>query len=201
MNLIWGNEAGDISRYFQKKYEKEFGSPRPTILFTLQWGTKYPEWFLDFVNQMDEYTWLIRLHPVVDEDERTFLKKLEKKGNIIWRGVESFPLDVLLLNVDLHITMNSSVVIEGEEMSCPSIVMDTLACQMFAPQIKRGIARYADNSADLSAAIYDILSKRVQRDANDGRRKELYAQGQAGICRLIEIMERRPPCYGYRNGG
>lgn len=190
MNLIWGNRESDISRSYQKKYEKEFGSPRPTILFTLQWGIQYPEWFLDFVNQTDKYTWLIRLHPVVDENERAFLKKLEKKENIIWRGVDSFPLDVLLMNVVLHITMYSSSVIEAEEVGCHSIVIHPFACRAFASQIKRGVVRYVDNPKDLLAAIYDDLPKRVQMRDDVGRMKELYAQGKSGIRRLIEIMKR-----------
>lgn len=195
MNLIWGNKAGEIPRYYKKEYEKEFGSPRPTILLTLQWGIKYPEWFLDFVNQMDKYTWLIRLHPVVDENERAFLEKLEKKENIIWVGVDSFPLDVLLTNAWLHITMYSSAVIEAEEVGCHSIVIHPFACQAFAMQIKRGMVRYADNPKDLLAAIHDDLSKRVQMRDNVGRMKELYVQGQSGIRRLIEIMESHQSCY------
>ncbi len=191
MNLVLGNREHLLGRYYQRQYASNYGDTRPVILFTLQWDMVYPDWILNFINQTDEYTWLIRLHPFVDENERVFLKKLAKKKNIIWEDVANFPLFFLLQNVSMHITMHSSSVIEGEMVGCPSIVLHPSACQMYALQIKRGIAQYVDTPEKLPATIASMLSERKRDNDNKKIQIEAYMQGQKGIEKLIQIMK---PC-------
>ncbi len=194
MDLIWANPQNDFFRYYQRKYEHDFGNIHPTILFSLQPGLDYPDWVLDYINSDDHtYTWLIRLHPYVDEHELLFLKKLRKKSNIYWAGVEVFPLDILLQNVALHITRSSSVVIEAEEYRCVSIVTYPIACQMFSSQIHRGIVCYAGSGEALSAAVNNVMSKRGKGNGGRDRKKDLYVRGQRGVETLIKIIEGNQP--------
>lgn len=188
MNILWCNPENDILEYYHNKFEREFGREYPFILFSLQPGLNYPDWIVDFINTSHEYTWLIRLHPFVDENERVLLRKLEKRGNIIWESVEVFPLDFLLQHVSVHITSHSSVVIDSAEFSCPSIVLHPLACQLYDSQIKRGIACYAGNREELTVAIEKMLSLRRRNLDFEPIRKKMYAQGQQGMDKMVEII-------------
>ncbi len=188
-NLIWCNPDDDIVKYYRDEYRKKITSEGPAILFTLQWGTDYPEWIINFINEFENCTWLIRLHPRIDDTERNVLRKLRKKKNIVWNGIESFPLSLLLQNVVLHITMDSGVVIEAATFDCPSVVMSISAKEMYASQITKGIARYVGSENELSMAINEVLAKEKLKDVNNNRNAKLYAQGRAGIEELIKIID------------
>lgn len=194
MNLFWFNSENSWSKELQKKFEEIFASKKPAILFSLQWATDYPQWLIDFINESDQYNWLLRLHPVVDDTQKCFLKKIKIGNEKRWECVASFPLAILLKNVSLHITPRSSTVLEAEAVHCPSIVIEYVATKMFNRQIQKGTVRYAKNREELSAVICDVLSKRKVNSVNKDCAKELYERGYAGIRRLIEIMEKHKSC-------
>ena len=188
--LIWGSRNGKFFSLYQNAFERNFCILKPAILITLQYNTIYPDWFAEFINKTESCAWLVRFHPHRDKMQEDFVSKLAQKENIIWQGVDQFPLDVLLQNVFLHITSCSSVVINGELYGIPSIVLASFAQQMFSPQIKRGIARFIDNDNDLLVAIHEFLSKREAMHEIKKRTKQLYARGQSGIQCMIKIIEK-----------
>lgn len=185
MNLIWSDEKNNLSIYYQKRYEQEYGYDKPTILMTLQWGEEYPKWIIDFVNQHDEFKWLIRLHPVVDEYEKMFMAQMKNTDYIRKESPSIFPLEILLKNVDVHITKFSSVVLDAIPFKCPSVVFHPEAKAMYKKQIDDGIAYYVDNDIDLEKRIQLILKNRDKSSYDDWHGG--YETGRVAINKILDI--------------
>lgn len=157
MNLIWGDSKNSLNSYYQKKYEREYSRDKPVILFTLQWGTDYPKWILDYINQDDEYLWLIRLHPVVDDNEKMVLQSLNDKDNVVKYSPDSFPLEILLKNIDIHITMNSSVVLDAVDFNCQSIVFDLACKDLYKKQFEIGLVHLVECEEMFGNKLREII--------------------------------------------
>ena len=194
MNLIWSDSDNELNKYYQTKYEKEYGNDRPAILMTLQWGTNYPQWIIDFINQHDEFTWLIRLHPVIDECEKIFMLQIKDAENIHKESTGSFPLEILLNNVAIHITMHSSVVLDALPFACPSIVMHPKAKEMYSKQITEKVAYYADNAETLQTKINDLLVQSNKNVVSNEMQKQ-YKVGNDAIKKIIDIIDNSKPSW------
>lgn len=158
MNLIWTDSNNKMTEHYQKRYSELYENDKPVILFTLQWGVSYPDWIIDYINQHEEYTWIIRRHPISDECIERFISKMEQKDNIKINSSDCFPLEVLLMNIDVHITMYSSVVIDAESFSCPSIVLHPEARNFFSKQIDDGKVYFVDDNMMLNGKIKELIS-------------------------------------------
>lgn len=140
-----------VIRYLENRRGSEGpGGNRPRILVSLQWGLDDPALTPDRAlfdgefmpialetvirNTRQDYDWILRPHPVQRANPKVFSRLTahvkERFGGII--GVSDIdPLPFVLSGVDLHITYNSSVVIEAELFGVPSALLD--------PQIDRGL--------------------------------------------------------------
>lgn len=195
MNLIWADSNSSYTHYYQKIFDSKYKKNKPVILFTLQWGMSYPGWIIEFINTHSEYIWLIRKHPVVDDNIKNFVLQLEGRNNIIISSVDLFPLEILLINVNLHITMYSSVVIDAETFLCPSIILHPKAKQFFNKQVNNGIAYYADNTVDLKKAINFIISRSKEKLQSKDL-DNIYTDGCNAIDKVISIIDNAHPIWG-----
>jgi hypothetical protein len=117
---------------------------KPICLVTLQPVYELNEALVKFIEQhKGEYYFLLRLHPVMSNDTENLKIQIEKTFNDLQYNIDlatSLPLLVLLKVTNLHLTYNSSVVIEASEFNVPSVVCDTdLAQKYFKSQINSGI--------------------------------------------------------------
>lgn len=194
MNLIWSDTENKLSHYYQEKYEQEYGFDKPTILVTLQWGSVYPQWFIDYINEHEEYNWLIRLHPVVDDYERDFMKKIYVRENIKKDSPATFPLEILLKNVNLHVTLSSSVVLDAVAFGCHSIVMNDDGINKYGKQLDSGMASYAGNRIDFHYSVQKII---LNNDPNKDNRsmENLRDVGNYAISQIIEIARNSSPAW------
>lgn len=198
MNLIWLDSESALSNYYQTKYDKEYGYDKPTILMTLQWGEPYPQWIIDFINEHEEFNWLIRLHPVIDAHEKKFMEQIRDKVNIHKYSPRTFPLEILLKNVEVHITLHSSVVLDAEPFNCPSIVMHPEGKELYSKQIAKGLACYADNADELQEKINGFLAQCDEGSVNHGS-PQMYEVGHDAMDKLIEIINKSKPCLETRS--
>jgi hypothetical protein len=115
----------------------------PNILVSLQYGLK--KYFNAEHNVMIEplrkiiletkgkYNWLLRMHPLAQqgvekEEQLKFLNSnFGGKENIEWEVATQLSLPALLKNIDLHITYNSSTVVEAAWLGIPSAVLFPIA--------------------------------------------------------------------------
>ena len=119
---------------------KTHNDARPSILVSLQWGMLRPEIssngiIVDALEKVilettNKYNWILRIHPVQlrSEERRTVLKYLaetfgpEKAQG--WLKSSQDPLPIVLHQADLHITYNSTIVIEAGWMGVRSVLLD-----------------------------------------------------------------------------
>ncbi len=191
MDLVWRNPVGgSLVHFFQKRYSRLWDSNgRPVILFGLSGrGVEYPEWLIEFINSDTKYIWLIRSHPNVDAYQSDFQSRLVLKGNIFWKEVASFPLEILLQNVDVHLTMISSIILDAALWGCRSVAIHSDVRELYAQQIKDKTLLYVDSPESLSKALDEIVKNKNSKSSETSS-LDFYRQGQQGIQRLIDIMK------------
>ena len=130
----------ELVKNSNEKYLKYNKSKLRTILITLTWGwvgwddkfirknykTKFDHYFgfpkglmECIIENKDTYKWKIRLHPVqlAGKEQNGIVSFLNQKfgkfENVEWNKSSIEPLPLILKNADLHITVNSSVLIEA----------------------------------------------------------------------------------------
>jgi hypothetical protein len=159
------NERDKVIRFLeaQRRTTRSAGV-RPRILVSLQWGLDDPTLVPDQAlfdgpfmpialetvirDNWEQYEWILRPHPIQYLNP-SVLKRL--RAHVEYRFgcsvtiSENDPLPFVLSDADLHITYNSSVVIEAEFFGVPSALLDPqinggLWAGYYAGQIKRGLA-------------------------------------------------------------
>jgi hypothetical protein len=159
-------EEDNVIRYFASKRSSDrHNGARAKILVSLQWGLNDPATAPDqalFDNEFMpieleraiwntrlDYDWVLRPHPTQYLNPVVFKRLIahvkERFGSNAIVS-ENEPLPFVLSSVDLHITYNSSVVIEAEYFGVPSALLDPqinggLWAGYFSSQIGKGAAR------------------------------------------------------------
>lgn len=164
--FVTRREQDKVVRFFEdRRHTDRSGGARPRILVSLQWGLDDPAIAPDrelfdnefmpialetaIRNTREQCDWILRPHPVQSMNSEV-LKRLtqhvqERFGSAV-RISENDPLPFVLSGVDLHITYNSSVVIEAEYFGVRSALLDPqidggLWAGYYAGQIARGAAK------------------------------------------------------------
>ncbi len=139
----WNNFffTNTISDWFKKDKASSdlYSFEKPVVLFTLTWGKHHqqimPDYMIDVIKQtLYNYTWVIRLHPIVYGDKGN-QKKIEQFFNqyftenenkkIFWREFNTLPLPFILRKTLTHITIESSAVIEAAQFGVTSLLLNS----------------------------------------------------------------------------
>jgi hypothetical protein len=92
--------------------------------------------------------WILRLHPSMSITFADNLgEKLKNSGcqNFLIQGNEDEPLPRLLTQIDLHVTLYSSVVIEAAACGVKSVLLDPLGSALYNDVVKSGLAVLAES--------------------------------------------------------
>lgn len=144
-------------RVFCSDYEKWVKERSPDalrILFTLsglETDDKLRE-ILEFLSALDSrnFFWL-RCHPI-NIEQRKKLKVILQECQFKWVNVEDATTEVLpviLRHSDIHITNESSTVIEAEALGIPSVILSDYGAELFQTQLQRGRAFRIKSKEDL----------------------------------------------------
>jgi hypothetical protein len=127
---------------------------RPTILYSLQWGTPVPAEVASAVQLFASVDWVFRLHPM-DRAERRDLDWIRALPNatIVASGA---PLSEAIRASNLHITLNSSVVHEAAALGVPSLFLDPAVTSRFEHEAEQGLATFVPAGA-LESIVRDTL--------------------------------------------
>ena len=144
----WFKKSSDIYKHYYSKLNKKILGKHKIILITLQPGAKYPDWFMNFVNNDKKYFWIVRTHPCnYDDLQRNFKLLLQNKVNILFTESSDYPLEFLLSVIDLHVTFSSSTIIDSAYFGKPSIMLDNYNMERYERYHSLGYLEYA-NSID-----------------------------------------------------
>jgi len=143
-------------------------SASKTVLFTLQYGLEYEEWVFECIRVTQfEFNWLIRLHPVInDEFHINKLTALMKKYGITNYELiisSSLPLYGVLRNVNVHVTHSSTTVVEAKHFGVKSIILSDYGQEFFSQEINERTAYCIHNftAEDLRNLCNSTYSERV----------------------------------------
>lgn len=125
---------------------------------------------LNFIEQHQQtYFFLIRLHPLMQSQIEDYRKKIiSALPNLSFEmdRASKLPLIVLLKYSDLHITFNSSAVLESAALNVPSYIFDAdLALQYFKEQLQTGRCQLYDASDPGSAKPFHFTEPGAKSEA------------------------------------
>ncbi len=167
--------GGNPWHYFLNNMSIELRQSKPTILYTLQ--PLFPildDYVIECIlRTKDDFAWMIRLHPRID-DESKFqllekLKSLEIFNKELWDLANEMPLPLLLKEVDLHISKFSGCVSEAADLGTFSIILEEIGETSYKHLIEseKAIGGISFNSDKLLSAINTNLGKKKTIDFVD----------------------------------
>lgn len=181
-DILYNYYLRKISQYIEIAKEKNL----KIILVTLQPGVAYNKWFEDIIRQETGYLWIIREHFTSDTCQTNFMNSLKQYNNIILTRSKDFPLEFLLIILDIHITYSSSVIIDAEYFSKQSIMLDRLACNRYKKYFDLGCLEYAKDADELLIKIEKLISRKYIRKQDD---ENMYDKGIDKLMKLIKKSE------------
>lgn len=148
--VVHGNKFMHKVLSQKNRFEHKFRSmqnkfaPEYNIILTLQ--TNYE--ITTFLQKMLElsptnYFWWIRLHPMLNEQESKRIKATLDSLHDLQYDTDSATSNTLyevLPLMDVHITLNSSVVIESSQLGIPSIVCEETGYKYYQAEFESGSA-------------------------------------------------------------
>lgn len=166
---MWADKNNPLAKKYNRIIAKE-SSGKINILYTAWFDDLIPIEIINAINNSpDHWKWWVRIHPrlmVNLEKYQAFLNSKCDKEKFNINEASVLPLPVLLKNMDLHVTHNSSVVLEAEEEGLQSILLDKEAILIFKEQANKGIAVICDLAAQ---KILECISAqlKVKRSNNN----------------------------------
>lgn len=167
LQLFWNSYKGkELLSHYMEQFRSKVALPdnAKVVLFSLQTLNKnterYPEWLPNFIAEHDEFFWLIRRHPMMDETQKDFLGKIEKISNVNVEEASSYPLDVVLEFSDVHVTMFSTVAMEAAEHGVATVFLAD--SRDFSAVVSK---EYIFHGLSYDT-LYDSLNKGVSRRSN-----------------------------------
>jgi len=133
------------------KLKRQAGG-RAIALFTLQAHVP-AKWVLEAIRGSAEVFWLARLHPLHQEIRSPIMRGLSGVENVNIELASTLPLPALLDIASVHVTGNSSVVLEARMLGMRSIVLDKVGVEYYAELIDEGTVAHAGSAAELQAQV------------------------------------------------
>ena len=177
-NAVLSNSAIEIECIRRKNVGSIF------VLVSLQSEQQVPTWITDLIeSSSNKWIWMLRLHP-------TRMGNREKIKSQIgcWQAVNVYldlstdaVLPMLLPQMDVHLTANSSVVIEAGMFGICSVCTDPNAIRYFPSQFESGLALLSKKHP---VNLFEALEVQTRKTSN------LTAQGKTdtGINKFDELV-------------
>jgi hypothetical protein len=135
----------------EKEIEPLLKLNKKICLVTLQPNYELHDSIMEYISLIkSDYVFLFRKHPLINKSSEVFISQIKSKFPELVFDIEissKIPLFILLKYSSLHLTYNSSTVLEAENFNVPTIIFDTdVATSLYEKQIKAGICKLYQNS-------------------------------------------------------
>jgi hypothetical protein len=138
------------------------------------------------------WKWWLRLHPRCRDAAtvRATAAFFQGRADCVVEEAGRAPLPLLLQKVDLHITANSSTIIEAAEFGVPSIVLDPLSCETFKTEVARCMVFHAGD-VDAVRQLASVLVTRRESAGipHPGKTPETLYRMNNGVSALVNLIE------------
>lgn len=133
LEKIKNSSSNSFTNIFTEKAHAQ--TIKKHILLTLQHGFGLNQKLQEILKlSKDDYFWWIRLHPVMLSEMPSIFQQVKETNlkNFELEACSRKSLYEILPFMDVHITLNSSVVIEAAEFGVPSITCDATAIEYYS---------------------------------------------------------------------
>ncbi|MHA8087416.1 hypothetical protein [Aquirufa sp. Wall-65K1] len=144
------------------------------VLFTMQYGIVYEDDFYQMISQTQEkFNWFIRLHPV-DNNENGWGKmaglcEKHKLDRVDFKICSSLPLELLLTEMNIHVSHSSSVVLDGHSFGLKSILFDNYGKLFFKERLEEGFIFFVNNYDEIPNLILreSVVANKILDDLSN----------------------------------
>lgn len=161
-DFLASQKTGEIPAAIERLAGIRARSNRPyQFLLTPSWGHPDAELqkLLDAVAlTRGEAKWWLRLHPSQAAEREPLRRRLSAMGidDVELDAANDYPLPLLLREMDVNLTQDSSTAIEAAVAGVPSVVTTPNAAELFAPYLEKGQMRFARSPEAISQAALDL---------------------------------------------
>ena len=174
---------------------------RPRILVTLSWGEdNIPNGFIApgleaaIRRTAGRYQWLIRLHPnqlrgfATDEGPK-FIEYFKQNlaGSAEWERPTHAPLPIVLSEIDLHVSWQSSVAIEAAQMGIKTALLNPRLRSQGANEDYYGFYPGA-GLVDLAEETEEAITGWVERNVGSKQTGEAFERYDAEYRRVLDFL-------------
>lgn len=162
----WKNPQDETIQYFDRAIQSKLDKSKKTILYSKSPQTDSAEMKEGLYRVIEKtqgmYNWLIRLHPSMRNDKAAIIKDLQDYGikQFALDYCTDYPLFAILRQADLHVTEQSSVVIEAGEFNLFSIITSRYGEAIYKAQIEAEKAIFVEKMEEIELAISHALSSK-----------------------------------------
>jgi hypothetical protein len=163
----WFDNSDKLVQDYDDRIKSKLSKSNMTILYSKSPHTESPEMRGDLYQVIYEtqykYNWLIRLHPGMRDLKKSIILELNSYRifNFEIDFSSEYPLYSLLRNIDLHVTEQSSVVVEAIEFEVFSIITSRYGESLYLDQINKKNAIFAHSTSDIISAIESNIAKKT----------------------------------------
>ncbi len=188
---LWRSSENEIVKYYDHQIQtiKTDNKHLIHVLYTV--GYEDNEKVATIFNAMKQTEslcyWWLRVHPGRLKEREAF-KKLARENGISNGDVDlatDLPLYALLRQVDLHLTFNSSSVLEAKDLGVPSVVVGDYGKELFSNQIASGWAFPADTVEEVLLGIKTQFHNREELNKIGAQRYGEKAGGKKNLMSLV----------------
>lgn len=135
-----------VSLYGENEMEPLLKTGKKICLITMQPNYDLHNSILEYIDLIkNEYIFLFRKHPLMTKSNSYYIEQIKTRFPDLIFDLEissKIPLFILLKHSTLHLTYNSSTVLEAENFGVPSVIFDTdIATTLYDKQITSGICK------------------------------------------------------------
>jgi|GEM_PF-6443605 len=164
------------------------------ILITLQKGFGYEKFLIETILRAPaDWYWLVRFHPATSVRERLMIEKELNKiqgSRIEFNLTSTIPLFSILLLAQIHLTGNSTSVVEALGFGIPTITLTDIGVETFKSYLAKGVMQQASTAAELLHKIR--LCESISGETCRQTAEDIFASSNLvadGVDRLLSIAD------------
>lgn len=164
----WLNNNNSICNIYDKIVNSKLDSNKKTVLYTCSLFSieKQFNYLPTVISQLqNNFNLIVRVHPQdlnQLNEYKSYLNEYNLNENINIEWGSTFPLYSLLRNIDFHITLNSTVIIEAERFEKQTIMLDLNAVELYQRQIKNKSCYSLENVHEIQKKIHALVKLQKQ---------------------------------------
>lgn len=161
-------EGNPWVNYYQKNIASKSISQQIDILYTLQTGVKIPEFiYTSMLATSDQYTWVLKTHPMMKENEMEDIIERLKQLNLITKVKIDNKNNLMenLFNSKVHISAFSGSINEARLIGKPTIIISDIGANLFEKKLKEDQVyfKYADSKEIFIEQVKKYIEKSTER--------------------------------------